>query len=87
MSSISTPYMIASAHKASRASSQSTPRTSVESESEAGIQVVNEKKSSSSFLRRAAEKVKKAAREHHQGVNAAYQSYYGMGQRPIPERA
>jgi len=76
--------MVASAQKNSRVSTQSTPRTSVESGS--GAQVVSEQKTSSSFLKRAAEKVKKAAREHHEGVNAAYQTYYGMGQRPIPER-
>jgi len=84
MSSISTAYMVASAQKANRASTQSSPRTSGESAS--ATQVVSEQKTSSSFFKRTAEKVKKAAREHHNGVNAAYQTYYGMGQRVIPER-
>lgn len=46
------------------------------------VSAASSQKSSSSSTRRlssAWESVKKAAREHHQGVNAAYASYYAAG--------
>lgn len=41
----------------------------------------------SSSMSKAWEKVKKAAKEHHEGVNAAYATYYGAGASPAPSAA
>ena len=80
MSSVSAAYMVASAQKQNRIlSTGSSPRTSVESQTAPAVQASPEKKSSNSIFKKA----KKALSEHHQSVNAAYQAYYGMGQKLV----
>jgi hypothetical protein len=58
--------------QASAVSSQRSSMESVRGEEEVQKFVVSEKTSTWS-------KVKKAAKEHHRGMNAAYQAYYGIG--------
>lgn len=40
---------------------------------------LSQSQSKTSSLKRIAQKVKQAAKEHHEGVNAAYASYYAPG--------
>ncbi|KAF1963039.1 hypothetical protein CC80DRAFT_542191 [Byssothecium circinans] len=60
------------AYEARSSVDSATPRSSVEKG-----RVAVEKRESG--VRRAAEALKRRAREHHRGVNAAYSSYYGVG--------
>lgn len=63
-------------------SATASPRQSMES-----ITSDNTKVERSGSMSKAWKSVKKAAKDHHEGVNAAYATYYGQGASPAPTRA